>query len=43
MNPPEDETEMDDPPPPFTVASDVYAFGMTVIEVRNQSQFFVLN
>jgi hypothetical protein len=33
MNPPEDELELDDPPPLFTMASDVYAFAMTVIEV----------
>jgi hypothetical protein len=32
MNPPE-ESELDDPPPMFTMASDVYAFGMTILEV----------
>jgi hypothetical protein len=40
MNPPEDELELDDPPPLFTMASDVYAFAMTVIEVYFLHFFF---
>jgi len=33
INLPDDELELNDPPPLFTMASDIYAFAMTVIEV----------
>jgi len=33
MNPPDDDTDLDDPPPLFTMASDIYAFAMTILEI----------
>jgi len=33
MNPPNDDPELDDSPSLFTLASGIYAFAMTVLEV----------